>query len=184
MLATRLQLALLLQDSCVDLRAVSEVILSDAGATLQILRLAGEEYREGEDRPTRIEDCIVSLDMEGWYEAVCTSPMPESGPLVAEWKQCRRVAECAREVARCVDGFSPEEAYLVGLLYRLGEFPHLLGWKLADTPCDEYRDLGVMLANQWHLPDYLLSAIEEQQEPGGASRWARILQLARHMAEA
>jgi len=82
MVTTRLRLELLLQHSLLDLRAVSEVILSDAGATLQILRLIGEEYPDEEGRPTRIEDCIVSLNVERWYDVLCASGMSHDASLV------------------------------------------------------------------------------------------------------
>jgi HD-like signal output (HDOD) protein len=183
MISTRLQLELLLQESLIDLSAVSEVILSDAGATLQILRLIGEEYLEEEGRPTRIEDCIVSLNTDRWYQAVCASTIPHNSQVLAEWQHSRRVAQCARELARCVDGFSPEEAYVIGLLCELGKFPHLLGWNHTGASLHEHRALGVMLADYWHLPSFLLSAIREQQEPNeDTSRWTEILQMARQLA--
>jgi len=183
MLTTRLQLELLLNDSVIDLSAVTEVILGDAGATLQILRLIGEEYKNVEDRPNRMEDCIVSLSMGRCYQVVCGAECSRSGSYIAEWQHCRRIAECARELAKNLGGFSPEEAYLVGLLCRLGKFPHLLGWQLTDSPAGEHEALGVMLACHWNLPDYLLSAIKEQQEESAAPRWKMILLLADQLAE-
>src|ERR1700743_183042 len=70
---TRLQLDLLLAGRSIDLSAVGEVILSDAGATLQMLRLIGEEHRDQTNRPTSIEECIISLDANRWYDAVCAT---------------------------------------------------------------------------------------------------------------
>jgi HD-like signal output (HDOD) protein len=183
MAATALQLELLLQDTSVDLKAISEVILSDAGATLQILRLVGEEFPEEDDRPTRIEDCIASLNSEFWYEAICASGLSRSGPLMAEWQQCRRIAQLARELARCLEGFSPDEAYVVGLLHRLGRFPHLLGWDATGDNSREHRALGVMLADFWHLPNYLVSAMQEEQEPAAAAKWTELLNMAHQLAE-
>lgn len=183
MIVTRLQLQLLLQETLLDLKAVSSVILADAGATLQVLRLIGEEYPDAEGRPTRIEDCIVSLNKERLYEVVCASGVSHSGPLVAEWQHCRLVAEHARELAKCIDGVSPEEAYLVGLLYRLGSFPHLMGWNSDGDSSGEQRALGLMLADYWHLPDYLLSAIKDQQEALYSSPWSELLQTAHRMAD-
>lgn len=193
--ATRLQLELLLQERSVDLRAMAEIILADAGATLQVLRLIGEEYPGEEERPTRIEDCIVSLNRERWYEVVRASGTSHSAPLLAEWQHCRRIAECARELARCMDGFQPEEAYLVGLLFRLGKFPRLLGWRpvaelpriTADAHLGEDHAVSLMLAEYWHLPEYLLSALREQApaaRPGqDAAGWGGILQVAQELAE-
>lgn len=192
MASTRLRMELLLQDSSVDLKAMSEVILSDAGATLQILRLIGEEYPDEKDRPTRIEDCIVSLNRDRWYGVVCASGLLHGGPLMTEWQHCRRVAEYARELAHLIDGISPEQAYLVGLLYQLGRFPDLLGWnraeKISEVPVvadssGEHWALSMMLADYWHLPKYLLSAIHEMQEPVPSSRWSDLLQVAHRLAD-
>lgn len=183
MITTRLQLELLLQESLIDLSAVSEVILADPGATLQILRLIGEEYPNPEDRPTRMEDCIASLNMERCYSAVCASTIPQNSGILAEWHRIRRIARCARELARCVDGFSPEEAYIVGLLYEVGRFPHLLGWDPADGSHHEQAALGIMLADCWQLPEYLLTAIREKRESVHSSRWGEFMEMAQRVAE-
>ncbi len=178
MLGTRLQLELLFQESLIDLSAVTEVILSDAGATLQILRIIGEEYPQEEDRPTRLEDCIASLNMERCYDAVCASSIPHNSGIMEQWQHFRRVAQWARELAKCIDGVSPEQAYLVGLLYEVGKLPRLLGWKDVADSSRECKALAVMLADYWHLPAYLLAAIREQQEAVTSSRWSEILQMA------
>lgn len=183
MCTTRLQLDLLLNDSVIDLRAVTEVILADAGATLQILRLIGEEFPNRDERPKRIEDCIVSLSPARCYQIVCASEAAHSGPHVAEWQLCRKLAECARELARSVEGFSPEEAYMVGLLSRLGTFPHLLGWKSAGSLSQESDALGVMLACHWNLPHFVVSAIREQHGLEASSKWTNILTLAHKLIE-
>lgn len=182
MIATRLHLELLLQDSSIDLRAVTQVILSDVGATLEVFRAIGQEYPNAEDRPTRIEDCIVSLSTQRWYSAVCASGVLHNGPLMAEWQQCRGVAQCARELARHIHGILPEEAYLVGLLYRLGHFPKLLGWNEGMASSGENRALGVMLADYWHLPEFVIAAIGEVQDADTSSRWTDLLQTAQELA--
>ena len=179
---TRLQLELLLQDSSVDLRSVSEVILADAGATLQLFRLIGKEYPDEGSRPTRIEDCLVSLSVERWSEALCSSSTSHAATIQAGWQHYRRVAQCARELARCVEGVSPEEAYVVGLLHELGKFPELLGWNGGGVTIGEHQALGVMLADYWHLPPFLLSAIQGEQQPSVKSYWGEILQMARRLA--
>ncbi len=195
MVSTRLRLELLLQESSVDLTEMSEIILADVGATLEILRLVGEDYPNEDDRPTRMEDCIVSLGRERWYEVMCASGMLHGGPLLAEWQRCRRVAEYARELAGCIDGFAPEQAYLVGLLYGLGKFPDLLGWNQTGKclpeiksrgSSEEYCALSLMLAQYWHLPKYVMAAIEDIQEQQGAdstSPWTDIVQRAHRMAD-
>ncbi len=194
--ATRLQLELLLLERSVDLKDMAEIILADAGATLQVLRLIGEEYPSEDDRPTRIEDCIVSLNRERWYQVVCDAGTSHSAPLLAEWQYCRRIAECARELARGMDGFQPEEAYLVGLLFRMGRFPRLLGWRpvgdlarvnAGDVHFGEDHAVSLMLAEYWQLPAYLLAALREQvpapQPNDSTAGWAAILQAAQELAE-
>lgn len=183
MAATSLQLELLLQEPLVDLKAISEVILSDAGATLQIFRLVGEEFPNDQHRPTRIEDCIASLNSESWYEAISQQGVPQNGRLVAEWQRCRRVGECARRLAFCFEGISPDEAYIVGLLYRIGEFPDLLGWSTLGGSNHEHYALGVMLADFWQLPDYLSCAIREHQTTSTPVMWRELLHMAMQLAD-
>lgn len=182
MAATTLQLELLLQGSLVDLRAISAVILSDAGATLQILRLIGEEFPAREDRPTRIEDCLVSLNSDCWYEAIRQQGVSQNGRVMAEWQRCRRIGGYARELASSFHDVSPDEAYIVGLLHRLGEFPHLLGWSEAGGGVKEHQALGVMLADFWQLPSYLACAIQEQQA-SSPTVWKDLLYLAKQLAD-
>jgi HD-like signal output (HDOD) protein len=180
--ATRLQLDLLRNESVIDLKRVTEVVLADAGATLQILRLIGEEFPDDADRPNRIEDCIVSLSFARCYQTICASESAYSGPHVAEWHRCRRIAECVREVAIGMGSIAPEEAYLVGLLSRLGTLPQLLGWKGNSSLSSESQALGVMLAFHWRLPRYVLLAIEEQHQSKSSSKWKNILALGQDMA--
>src|SRR5665213_3076763 len=180
---TRLQLDLLLAGRSIDLSAVGEVILSDAGATLQMLRLIGEEHRDRTNRPTSIEGCIISLDANRWYDAVCAAGIAHNNDAVLmEWQHRRRVARCAREIARGTYGFSPEQAYMVGLLHNLGSFPKLLGWENGASSPKEQNALGVMLAEYWKLPGYLVNAIWEQQQTSESeSPWASLLQHAFQM---
>lgn len=183
MAATTLQLEFLLQESLVDLKAISEVILSDAGATLQILRLIGEEFPNEWERPTRIEDCIASLNSDCWYEAIRQQGVSQNGRLMAEWQRCRRTGEYARELASCFEAVSPDEAYIVGLLHRLGELPHLLGWSKPGGSTVEHHALGLMLAELWQLPGYLTSAMREQQTPSAPIMWRELLRMAGQLAE-
>ena len=73
---TLLFLDLLVQEPCIDLREMSQLVLSDLGATLQILRLAGREFGNADDRPVRMEDCISDLGLEACLKAVSRKPCP------------------------------------------------------------------------------------------------------------
>ena len=181
--STRLQIALLLQESKVDLRALAEVVLSDVFATLQTFRLAGEEYVDEEDRPTRIEDCIASLNLDRWRDLLCVSGGPRNPGLLHELDHSRRVALCAKELAGLVEDCSPEEAYLVGLLSELDRLPEILGWQEMGQSVDEQREHGVAMADYWHLPQYVLAAIRGKGDHAQPSSMSGILELAHSMVE-
>ena len=70
MSATVLGLEMLLNESCIDLRKASELVLSDVGATIQTLRLVGRDYDFAADLPCRMGDCIASLDLGTWFCAM------------------------------------------------------------------------------------------------------------------
>jgi len=181
--STRLQIGLLLQESQVDLHALAEVILSDVCATLQTFRLAGEEYPQEEDRPTRIEDCIASLNLDRWRDLVCGTGSPRTPRLLHELDRSRRVALCAKEIAGLVEDCSPEEAYLVGLLSELDRLPEILGWTEVGESLDEQREQGLAMADYWHLPQYVLTALRSRRNDAQPSAMNGILELAHCMAQ-
>ncbi len=175
--ATRLQLELLLQEPVLDLRAVSEVILEDLGATLQIFRLVGEEYAVEDERPMRIEDCIASLNRDSWFEAVCAATAVQNSRVLSAWQHAKRIGYCAEQLAADEESVRPGEAHLVGLLHEVGKLPELLGWQSGETAVQD-QALGAMLAEHWHLPHCVLAATQAQQQPAGLSVWPSLLEAA------
>jgi HD-like signal output (HDOD) protein len=184
-LATRIRLEMLvMRSSALNLREITDAILWDPGATLQLLRVVDEEYRGDEGRPTRIEHCIALMNHERWYGTVCSSVIgSEDQHISSAWKQFRRNAQYAREAAMRIKGFCPEEAYLVGLLHQIGKLPHLLGWtkEKAYTTIDE-RVVGVRLAQSWSAPKYLIEAMRDQQQ-GSETGWNTLLRIAQQDGE-
>src|SRR5271165_3721176 len=59
--ATAVILELLLDQPVIDLQAVSEVVLSDIGATLQILRIDSDRWERGEQQWLGMPACVVAL---------------------------------------------------------------------------------------------------------------------------
>jgi hypothetical protein len=185
LLTTQLQLELLLSEQAIDLRAVSNVILSDPGATLQVLRLFGAEF--GADYgsqapgagsilpilpvlPIRMEDCLASQEAQAWLDAICAATLEASPALpeiCAAWAHACDIAQCAMHMAEHMNGYAPEEACLVGLLHELEDLPALLGWdrRLFSVP----RSAAEM-ASAWKLPRHLLlcSEASEQSEQSDA----------------
>ncbi len=108
------------QEFCVDLRTLSNIILSDLCATLQVLRLAGRERGGDEGRPVRVEDCIADLGVQACMDAMSKHLMQRDLrlPAVTElWGHSSRIAEHARRLAEQTADVDPDQAYLVGLCH-------------------------------------------------------------------
>lgn len=152
---TFLAMEILLQNHCVDLNEISQIVLSDMGATLQVFRLMAQEAGAGEDRFQRIEDCISSLGPRSCLDSIETGF--QQGRLLdrtalSVWRHARQIAEHARLAAED-DGFAitPDEAYLSGLLHPLGILPALLVWDEPDLALDQAL-VGLRLSARWALP--------------------------------
>ena len=174
LLATRLQLELLLGERSVDLRAAAGIILNDLGATLEIFRRAGEDGECAADR--RIEDCLASLGTEVWMEAVCADAVERVAgssrhlaQLTAFWERSRSLAYACWLLAEDAGDLCPEQAYLVGLLHEARRLPAMLGW---DCPPGPEMSVGAAhavlpwneatvarLAVHWQLPEFLRATV-------------------------
>ena len=175
MSATVLGLEMLLHEPCIDLRMASELMLSDVGATIQILRLVGTEYESAAEPPCRMGDCIASLDAGNWFAAISARTFAcdrEHSATTALWKHSRLVAQYARLFAESLEGVSPEEAYLVGLLHEIGEIPGVLGWPNG----------GALSAMEESLPLFVLAAMRSMNDPYSSSPWKIILSAAHELA--
>ncbi len=185
LLATRLQLELLLCERSVDLRAASGIILNDLGATLEIFRRAGEEcgaeWNAGAVA-SRLEDCLALLGTEAWMDAVCANAVErvaQSSAQLSElsmfWEHGRSLACACWLVAEHTEGMCPNEAYLVGLLHEAARLPELLSWEMPLGLEEVARWTAQALATSWHLPEYLHSVIAAPALP---SRWNTLLRTA------
>jgi HD-like signal output (HDOD) protein len=169
----------MVQETCVDLRRMSQVVLADVGATLQILRLAGRHYGMEQDRPIRIADCISDLGLRACLKAVSAQTISRHGrqhELAAFWEHSREVAGNAKLVAQDMHEIDPEEAYLAGLLHGIGSLPALLGWK--DSGVTDPSLAGARLAKRWSLPSCVTELCHEMQLPGYETGWSGIVRKA------
>jgi HD-like signal output (HDOD) protein len=195
LIATHLQLELLLQQPVVELRAVAEVLRRDPGATIEVLRLAGREWMPGEERAARLEDAIAGLSLascQGAIERAVLGHDARSRTVALAWEHARQIALRMQEASAIEGLFHPDEAYLLGLLHELGGVPALLGWKhvpelgLGRSGRPAARTgmaLARALAEQWRLPWFLISAFAELEEGRRSSPWMRLLSLAHGSAE-
>jgi HDOD domain len=165
--ATVIMLELLLDQPTVDLAAVSEVVLSDLGATLQILRTRSENWDQDEEQSCRVPARLVALGKDVILEAI--TPFAVVGPdfpVGADfelWEHSRLVAECARAIAPGFQGVDPEKAYLAGLLHEIGRLPEVLG------DCDRPRGesevaVAEYLIREWALPRCVTGTLTPRAE--------------------
>ena len=184
MSATVLGLEILLHEPCIDLGMASELVLSDVGATIRILRLIGREYDFAPEHPCRMGDCLAGLDAVTWFDAISARTFTcdrEHAAITALWNHSRLVAQYAQLVAESLEGISPEEAYLVGLLHGIGAIPKVLNW--PNDGLDD-RESASLLAMEGSLPLFVLSAIQSMNDPHSCSIWKIVLTSAHELAGA
>ncbi|MGD0096769.1 MAG: HDOD domain-containing protein [Terracidiphilus sp.] len=182
MSATVLGLEILLQDSCINLQMATELILSDVGATIQVLRLVGREYEYAVERPSRMVDCISSLDVDSWFSAISARTFPcdrAHAATTAVWRHSRLVAQYAQLVAESLDDVFPEDAYLVGLLHGIGDIPAALGWPGCGRGG---ADASALSAMEGTLPLFVLAAMRSIHDSTALSGWRFILTAAHELA--
>jgi len=182
MLATVLGLELLLREPCLDLRMASEIVLSDVGATIQILRLVGKQDDCGGGKPERMGECLASLEANVWFNAISARTFAcdrEHSATTAVWSRCRLVAQYSQLVAESLEGVPADSAYLVGLLHEVGAIETVLGWP-NDDPCR--RDQAALLVMERALPPFVLAAMGSVNDPLAPSTWKFILTAAHELA--
>jgi HDOD domain len=178
MAATVLGLDLLLQEPTIDLSMASELVLSDVGATLQVLQLVGSEYMATEECLSRMDQCLAGLDVNVWFGRISAHTFANNQEHVkttAIWKHCRLIAQYAQLVAETLDNVSPEQAYLVGLLHEIEVIPETLGWKTGSGTLDLPAMHGV-------LPPFVHAALVSLQEED-LSIWKFILRASHDLAK-
>jgi HD-like signal output (HDOD) protein len=158
----------------------------------------------GEERAGRVEDALAGIALSDCLEVISGqrgdrgAGLPELQVLAAAWDHARMVALRMRQAAELEDFPHPEQAYLVGLLHELGRLPAMLGW-IAAAPSPtclhaargprrrgERQDAapgsqpGSLLAEEWRLPSFLVSALRDIEEASTRSPWARLVAAAHH----
>jgi len=178
---TLLMLHLEVQERSVDLRAVSELILSDLGATLQILLLAGREYSCAEFRPDRIEDCISDLGVRACMEAVSAHTVSrscENSTITETWAHCREIAQISKQIAEDMQDVDPNQAYMAGLLHAIGLLPAVLGWAASKQGISDFALAGFKLAKKWSLAPFVVKFLSEMHEERCTTRLPEIVRKA------
>ena len=168
--------------SSIDLVQVSQALLNDMGAALQIFRLAPRERVATLGRPSRIEDCVSLLGIETCIDAISEQIMPRNSSkaaIVDAWGHARAIAEgCAQWAEMNNEMIAPGDAYLVGLFHELGSLPSLLGWDTTIWGKSDLRTLGFRIANQCSLPRCVVEYFSTPKLAGSPNRWTPIVEMA------
>jgi HD-like signal output (HDOD) protein len=165
-----LQLELCLSASVVDLQDITNIIRGDIGLTAQLLRLAASELEESPSRVVPVSEIILQLGVNKLKAMMArTRPLPGdsansagSNACVRFWMHARLTALIAEELASRSSEVHPEEAYLAGLFYHLGDLPPVLGWTLGSDATS--RHIGYRMAKAWGFPQTLVDVIAGDRE--------------------
>jgi hypothetical protein len=189
---TLLMMEFQLRENSVDLRRFTDVVLGDLGATVQILRLAGQEYGSSDDCPVRIEDCISDLGLTACLNAAARGTFAGGVQQRADfeiWTHSREIAKHCRLIAEEMTGsvnrgsINPDQAYMAGLLHAIGALPEFLGWQRGEVA--DGRVLSALkLSDRWCFPHYLKDFFNEMLIPGYDPRWSQFLSAAHQLAGA
>lgn len=182
---TLLQMELRLHEFSIDLRELSQLILSDLGATLQVLRLVAREC--GPDgRPARIEDCISHLGPDTCLRVAGRKTVLSEARhrgVIEVWAHAREVAQyCRKIVVAAESSMRPEEAYLAGLMHSLGVLPEILGWHWPQNAGGNWAAKGRKLAELWSLPLCVQQFFDELHASNSDQGWSGVVRKAHAMA--
>lgn len=180
--ATLLRLELKSREHSVDLREISQIVLGDVGASLQIFRYAGRESGSAWDSPGRIEDCISTLGLHGCLEAICRKLLTKSADQAAAidfWVHSKCIADlCVLLAEEATSGVSREEIYLTGLFHDFSSLPAILGWDWITRASGGQEQLILNIAEAWCLPSFVVGYLREFGAPAVTDRWTRIVERA------
>jgi len=157
--ATRLQLDLLLERPSLDLDAIVGVILSDVGATLQVLRVGALTLADSNRRRGRIDDCVVHLGKRKLRSALAAvfpmAAVRQDEAARQLWRRAQLTANLARTMAGRFPEVDAEQAYVAGLLHEAGRVPAVLGWNAGSIDVGDPVAVGRALVREWGLPVYV-----------------------------
>ncbi|HUN84059.1 MAG TPA: HDOD domain-containing protein [Terracidiphilus sp.] len=182
---TLLCMELEIHEQVVNLGEFTQLLMGDLGATLQVFRLAGNEYGSAGGRLNRIQDCISDLGLQACLDVASKRTVirdARKGAIIDAWIHARSIAKHCALWAEATSGtMNPEEAYLVGLFHELGQLPALLGWaqngpSLADQAC-----VGLWMAEEWALPRCVREYFCEGQTSGSIHPWSVIVDVAHQL---
>lgn len=120
----------LLSSPTVDLKKVAKVLRTDPSLSAQVLRLCNSALFGLRRRVISIEQAAILLGTERLRTLVLTCSLMQfagkrvpSAQLVVFWQHSFLSALLSERIARQIDYFEKEQAYLSGLLHDIGQLP-------------------------------------------------------------
>jgi len=190
---------------------LAEVIARDQALTARILRLVNSSFYALRSEVVKISHAIALLGFVAIKNLALGLSVVDmfgrrAGELDGEafWGHSLCCATCARLIAEHVRYTPAEEAFVAGLLHDIGKlvmnehFPnkfdtalraareYLLPLTTAERRVFEtdHAELGAALAEHWHLPEALRTAIAGHHAPSPTDKLTNITYLANALAKA
>jgi HD-like signal output (HDOD) protein len=180
-------LQVLLSCPTADLGFLTEVIRNDIGLAIELLRCRDDSMPSDGFSISKsvVHAGVARLSALANQIEILPGPVPEKRSIrkcKQFWAHSRVTALMAEELAMKAD-CDPEEAYVAGLLFRIGELPSLLAWKwnlLTTKP----REVAQILANMWRLPSRLTEILsaDDLQLPYSSRTVLQIVRVADQQA--
>jgi len=165
---TRLLLLLLTSESAVGLDLIAKAILSDLGATLEVLRLTAADRAASIRDEFRVEDCIIHLGKKALrrhLEGVLSSTQPARREGARKlWHRAQIAADLSSRFAADRNDVNPRDAYLAGLLYEVGRVPAALGWVIEGVNVADAVTVRHALGIEWYLPNFMEGRLDRFSE--------------------
>ena len=181
---TLVKLELASRDRPVELARVSEMILFDLGAAIELMRLASRDWEDG-GHPERIEDSISHLGIPTCLDAVSKHIMircKHNLPIVEAWEHAGVIAYLSGLLVLEMDLYTtPEDARWVGLCHEIGRLPEILGWDMAGKGSFDVNLAGLSMAKAWSLPRCVVQYFSERRDAKSNSRLTAIVDEAHRM---
>ncbi len=176
-----------INDSKIDAKDLSKIILRDPSLTAKIMKLANSAYyRHGKLDVNNVTDAIVIMGFDAIRNVVLglsvyniMNKLPRVDGYKSIWRHSLCCGVCAQKLAELVGIKVPESIFVAGLLHDIGKlilaqvFPEYYG-RVIDVICERdislskvensilhtnHSQSGELVAEFWNFPKYITHAI-------------------------
>lgn len=180
-----------INDSKIDARALSQIILKDPSLTAKIMKLANSAYyRHGKHEVNTVTDAIVIMGFDAIKNVVLglsvyniMNRLPRVEGYKNIWRHSLSCAVCAQRLAEMTKMQVPETIFVAGLLHDIGKlilaqvFPEKYA-KIIDRIREEdegiiktereilltdHAQAGELVADFWNFPRHITHAIRHHE---------------------